>query len=75
MEGVYIVNNLTFILTPERVLVKTNLQTFYLRPTTQKYKKRMAMIRLMIELNEIRNLEELASWCGTGIHWENYRRV
>ena len=61
---------LTFVLTPERVLVRTTLpQTFCLQPKAHYWKKRLSMIRVMIELNEIRDLNELAEWCGVGIEW------
>lgn len=61
---------LTFILTPNRITVRTSLpQTFFLEPKAHYWKRRLNMIRIMIELGEIRNLNELAGWCGHGIEW------
>lgn len=62
--------NLTFILTPTKITVQTPLQMFYLEPRTHYWKRRMNLIRAMIELQEIRDLNELASFCGHGnVEW------
>lgn len=74
MEGttnkIYHQGNLTFIVTPTKVLVKTHLQMFYLEPKLKYWNRRLSLIRAMIELEEIRNLNELASFCANGgITW------
>lgn len=67
---IYTQNYLTFIITPERIVVKTPLQSFRLLPKTHYFNRRMKTIALMISLNEIRNLDELAAWCASGnIEW------
>lgn len=70
--NIYRQNYLTFIVTPERIVVKTNLgQQFYLQPKVHYWNRRLKLIRTMIQLNEIRDLNELASWCASGnIAWE-----
>lgn len=66
---VYRIGRLTFVLLPEMVLVKTPLQAFYLMPTEPRSNKRLRVIRIMIELGEIRNLNELAGWTRPNIIW------
>lgn len=69
---VYRQNQLTFILLPEKILIKTSLQMFTLEPKTHYYNRRIALIRAMISLGEIRSLEELSSFCASGqIAWIN----
>lgn len=64
-------NRLTFVLTPTQIVVTTSLgQSFYLKPKSQYWTKRMIVIREMIKLDEVRTLEELAQWCASGgIEW------
>lgn len=62
-------NSLIFVLLPTIVIVKTNLQTFYLRPLDRRAEKRLKVIRIMMELGEIRNLNELAGWTRPSIIW------
>lgn len=59
-------DRLTFIITPNKTLVKTPLQMFFLEPKTHYYNRRLALIRTLIELQEIRSLEELAGFCAGG---------
>ncbi len=63
---IYKQGHLTFILTPSKTLVQTPLQAFYLEPRTHYWKRRILLIRTMVELEEIRNLNELASFCASG---------
>lgn len=59
-------NKLTFVLTPSKVIVRTNLQDFYLDPRNKHWNRRLQLIRSMIMLREIRDLNELASFCASG---------
>lgn len=70
----YKTGKLTFLLTPTSTIVTTPLgQSFYLAPKNSYYRRRIYAIRKVIEVNEIRNLEELAEWCaginGVGVEW------
>lgn len=61
-----------FILTEDKVVVCTNLgQAFYLAYRTHHWKKRLQVIRVMIELDKINSLQDLASWCAPGIEWRS----
>lgn len=68
---IYHQGSLTFTITTERIIVKTLLgQQFYLQPKVHYWNRRLKLIRTMIELDEIRDLNELASWCASGnIEW------
>lgn len=66
---VYKVGKLTFVLLPKLVLIKTPLQAFYLMSLNRQGTKRLKVIRIMIELGEIRNLNELAGWTRPNILW------
>lgn len=66
---VYRVGRLTFVLMPKLVLIKTPLQAFYLMSLNRQGTKRLKVIRIMIELGEIRNLNELAGWTRPNIFW------
>lgn len=63
---IYQQGRLTFILTPTKITVKTPLQSFYLAPKTHYYNRRLKLIENMIMLGEIRDLNELASFCANG---------
>lgn len=66
---IYQNSKLTFILTPTQTMVRTSLQTFYLVPAECYWVRRLKLIRRMIEVNEIRDLNELAGYCGGHIRW------
>ena len=75
-EGIqiYHINNITFIATPETVFVKTKLQMFYLEPQTSYWNRRVQFIKTMIAIDEIRSLNELASFCAGGkVMWVSTR--
>ena len=66
-------NNLTFVLYGKEIIIKTPLQAFYLY-SNEYWKagftnKRMQLIKLMIQIGEIRNLNDLASYTRPGITW------
>lgn len=68
--GLYIYNGIVFDLRDERVRVRTVLgQSFLLEPSFHYYNRRMAKVRRMIELQEIKSLEELASHTNGVIDW------
>lgn len=70
MTTSYPQKSITFIITEDRVVIRTSLgQTFYLSPKQHYWTRRVNLIRTMITLNEIRNLDELSSWCGHGVEW------
>lgn len=73
---IYKQGRLTFILSPQRIIVQTSLpQTFFLEPTEHYWTRRIKLINAMIQLGEIRDLNELATWCGRGVTWvpiDNY---
>lgn len=72
---VYYQEKLTFIIFPDKILIRTHLgQQFYLSPKTHQWSRKLRVIRLMVELNEIRTLEELASWTNPGIEWMSTTR-
>lgn len=67
---VYQQGALTFIVAPKKTIVRTTLgQEFLLSPKLHYFNRRINLIRVMIALNEIRNLNELATWCKPGIEW------
>jgi hypothetical protein len=61
--------NLTFIVTEKRIVVQTRLQCFYLEPKAPYWKRRLNLIRLMIQLDKIEDLNQLAEFCGPGVAW------
>lgn len=61
--------DLTFTLGPRHTVVATPLQRFYLHPKATYWNRRLKMIKVLIALGEVRDLSELAGWCGSGIEW------
>lgn len=67
---VYYQPKLTFIILSDKIIIRTHLgQQFYLAPRTHQWSRRLKVIRVMVELNEIRTLDELANWTNPGIEW------
>lgn len=64
-----ITNTFSFILTPTSTIFMTSLQTVNLIPIEHYWNRRLKLIRLMIQLNEIQSLQELASWTRPHILW------
>ncbi len=65
----YYQKNITFILEPQKIIVRTNLQSFYLEPVAHYWNRRINLIRRMVEIGEVRSLNELAEWGGPGVMW------
>lgn len=63
--------NLVFILTDEKVIVRTSLgQQFYLSPRRHYSQRKIKLIRLMLQFGEIKNLDDLSGSCENGeIEW------
>lgn len=66
---IYTQGRLTFIIGQRHIIVRTSLQTFFLLPRQSYWHNRINRVRAMIELGEIRDLNDLATWCGEGIEW------
>ena len=67
---IYTAEKLTFIVVGDKIVIRTKIgQQFYLLPKQHYWLRRIRLIRAMIELNEVRNLNELSEWCGNGIDW------
>lgn len=66
---VYEQDKLTFYLSPRRTVIRTSLQTFFLVPRQSYWHNRIRLIRTMIVLGEIRDLNELATFCGSAVEW------
>lgn len=68
---IYPQQHMTFVLTPTKIyFLTTHGQQFYLQPKIHYFNKRMDKIRTLIELGEIRDFNELASFCAGGqIAW------
>jgi len=67
---IYRQGKLLFALMPENILVKTTLnQSFFLMPRNHYSNARLNTIRRVIELGEIKDLNELASWTRPNIIW------
>lgn len=67
---VYRQGKLIFIITPKKTMVQTHLhQMFILEPKMHYWRRRLRLINTMIQLGEIRDLNELSEWCGHGIQW------
>lgn len=75
IEKVYKQHNLSFIITPEKIFVRTSLQAFSLEPKAHYWQKRMRLVRIMIELDQIQTLSDLAEWTRPGIEWKIIRNV
>ena len=77
----YSQGKLCFVLTPRKVIVVTKYQKIYLQPRSHYWNRRLFLIKSLIALGEIRNLEELSSFCARGnIQWvymseEHYNNV
>lgn len=67
---IYRQKNLIFELGESEITVKTSHVQFYLIPKSHYWKRRLNLIRTMIQLGEIRSLNELAEYCARGsIEW------
>lgn len=68
---VYSQGSLTFIITPDKIIIVTSIgQQFYLNPKAHYWTRRIKLIKTMIQLGEIRDLNELSTWCASGqIEW------
>lgn len=66
---IYQQNNLTFLVYSKKIVVITSQQAFYLEPSRHYWNRRIQLIMRMIEIDEIRSLNELASWTNPGINW------
>lgn len=67
---VYRQGQLIFIVNSEKTMVKTSLhQMFILQPKMHYWRRRLRLINTMIQLGEIRDLNELSEWCGDGVAW------
>lgn len=73
MQGVtpqvYKQNKLCFVVSGDKIIVCTTMQSFYLQPKAHYWRKRIKLIETMIELGEVRTLGELAAWTNPGIEW------
>lgn len=67
--AIYEQGKLTFLVFPNKVVVMTSQQAFYLEPSRHYWNRRLKMIMRLIEINEIRDLNELASFTNPGINW------
>ncbi len=71
-------NYLTFIVTGNKVIVRTPLQAFYLQPVTNRYSQHSnRSVIKKIESGKIDTLNYLASICSDKIQWVYYpiRRI
>lgn len=68
-DKVISINNLTFIVRPHQTIVKTSLQTFYLKPKANYWVRRMNKLRVLIEAGAIVSLNDLAGYCEGKIEW------
>lgn len=66
---IYEHNHLTFYVYSKKIVVFTGHQAFYLEPSRHYWNRRIQLIMKMIEIDEIRSLNELASWTNPGINW------
>lgn len=64
-------DKLQFLVYPEnrKVVVIHHSQAFYLEPSRHYWNRRLKLIMKLIEVNEIRDLNELAGWTNPGINW------
>lgn len=61
---------LTFIIYKDKILVIGGMdQKFYLIPSRHYWNRRLKLIMRLIEVGEIRDYNELASWTNPGINW------
>ena len=60
---------LRFTITPSRIYVQTSFQTFFLLPRASYWHRRVSLVRAMIELGEVKDLNDLASFCGNYVEW------
>lgn len=79
MDGhirIYEQGRLTFELRPTLTIIRTPLQAFYLTPSRNYWRRRLNLIRTLIEMGKIEDLNQLASWCRSDagneqiIKWE-----
>lgn len=55
--------SLSFILTEDETLVKTNLQTFLIQYDHRNYSKQLRTLREMIRQGNIKRMDELINFC------------
>lgn len=66
--------NLIFIITPTKIAVQTPLQFFFLKAKEPYYGKRLKTVKMLIELGEIKTLNDLAQYTNGKIDWVNSYR-
>lgn len=66
---IYEQGRLTFEVRPKIVIVRTPLQAFYLVPRQYRWHKKIKLMRSMIELGKMEDLNQLAGFCGDKIEW------
>lgn len=54
--------NLKFILTPNKIAIDTGLQFFIIQPSEYCHTKRWQTLRLLIQLNEVRTIADIAHY-------------
>lgn len=69
--SIYKTEKLTFLVyrNINKIVVMHNDQAFYLEPSRHYWNRRLKLIMRLIEVNEIRDLNELAGWTNAGINW------
>jgi len=61
---VYTLNNITFILRPQKTVIRTPYQTFLLVPARDIYSKRMERLREQIRQGKMKSMTDVVSYCN-----------
>ena len=64
MIETYTLNNMTFILHPNKTIIKTPLQTFLVAPARHNYSKKMERLRQNIREGKMTSMTEIVSYCN-----------
>lgn len=64
-----------FVAKNDKLIIETHVQAFFLQPSENYWRKRLSIIRSLIEIGEIQDLDDLSRYCGTVIKWVPTRRI
>lgn len=69
----YKCRDVSFIITPTKVAVKTSLQLFILEPAEPYFDRRLKTVRMLIEIREIDDISKLLGYSQGKLKWVAYK--
>lgn len=60
----YSINNMTFILSPQKTIIQTPFQTFLVVPARHNFSKKLERLRDEIRKGNMKSMTEVVSYCN-----------